>query len=121
MPPTTGPTTNDPHNLGGLSTPNTLQRDGFPAFAALAKEHPALLTQLRGMFFRTSFQDVGATLSDGEVLRLAAALYADDALRGRLVSTNREQGQLLLDLGVLLDDLYDRGGSPFRLPPWTII
>jgi hypothetical protein len=41
------------------------------------------VTQLRGMFFRASFQDYGPALSDGAILGLAGVLSANDELRGQ--------------------------------------
>jgi hypothetical protein len=63
------------------------------------------------MFFQASFQEMGASLSDGAVLHLAAALYAkeNDALRGQLVRSNREEERPLLDLGPFADELDMRG------------
>jgi hypothetical protein len=99
---------NDPCEVAYLAAPSAPQPDCDPAFTALANEHPGLVMQLRGMFFRASFREFGAELSDGAVLGLGAALYADDNLRGRLVSSNREQSLPLLDLGPLADELLDR-------------
>jgi hypothetical protein len=110
MPPATGPTTNAPHDLAGLSAPNTLQPDCDPVFSDLAQGHAALIAHLRGMFFQESYQPFGTALSDGAILGLGAALYAteNDPLRSQLVRANREEGRPLLDLGPLADELLDR-------------
>jgi hypothetical protein len=112
MSPISGPTnTPDSGELGSLSAPNPVQRDCDPAFTVLAPKHPDLIAQLRGMFFRASFQEAGAALTEGVILRLAAALYAkdNDALRGEIVRSNREQNQPLLDLGRFAYELDMRG------------
>src|SRR5947209_1157291 len=97
----------DAPGLDALAVPSG-RFEQFPRFAALAAEHPALLQQLRGGFFGPGAEAARAQYSDGEVLRLAAALYAHDDLRAQVIAVNRAGGRHLLELGPIADELYDR-------------
>src|SRR5262245_34368791 len=88
------------------------------SYERLASEHKLLCEHLRAAFFASTFQHEGdvktATFTDGEVLRVAAALYADDDLRRSLMLVNREEGRSDLDLGPHRDELLDRQPPPAR-------
>lgn len=80
--------------------------------AALAETLPRLTHQLRAMFFAASFQEQGAAMSDGHVLRLAVALYADDGLRRHVLANNEAGGRRGLDLWAFRDELEVRDVAP---------
>jgi hypothetical protein len=83
---------------------------------SLAAHHPALLVQLRGMFFGGEHRAWGERRTDGEVLDLAWALYIDPALRAQVINLNRQRGDPPPMLGPLADLVRDRAeGRPANL------
>ena len=105
-----------PSNSSGLNdaVPPASPADLGGGFAALAETLPRLTYQLRAMFFAASFREQGAVMSDGHVLRLAVALYADDGLRRHVLANNEVEGRRGLDLWAFRDELEVRDVAPCR-------